>query len=58
MTRSPACLFLTLDDEDMLTLTSSFSKPIVLVNGDDPVDAALQRYALQPLRGAPWQPSI
>lgn len=30
------CLFLTLDDEDMLTLTSRFSKPIVLVNGDDP----------------------
>jgi DNA-binding LacI/PurR family transcriptional regulator len=30
------CLFLTLDDEDMLTLTSSFAKPIVLVNGDDP----------------------
>jgi DNA-binding LacI/PurR family transcriptional regulator len=30
------CLFLTLDDEDMLTLTSEFAKPIVLVNGDDP----------------------
>ena len=30
------CLFLTLDDEDMLTATTSFGKPIVLVNGDDP----------------------
>jgi DNA-binding LacI/PurR family transcriptional regulator len=30
------CLFLTLDDEDMLTLTTDFEKPIVLVNGDDP----------------------
>jgi DNA-binding LacI/PurR family transcriptional regulator len=30
------CLFLTLDDEDMLTPTSGFAKPIVLVNGDDP----------------------
>lgn len=30
------CLFLTLDDEDMLTLTTAFGKPIVLVNGDDP----------------------
>lgn len=30
------CLFLTLDDEEMLTLTTSFEKPIVLVNGDDP----------------------
>ena len=30
------CLFLTLDDEDMLTLTTDFAKPIVLVNGDDP----------------------
>src|SRR5262245_21766609 len=30
------CLFLTLDDEDMLTLTTSFAKPIVLVNGHDP----------------------
>src|SRR4029453_8425757 len=29
----PGCLFLTLDDEDMLTLTSEFAKPIVLVNG-------------------------
>lgn len=30
------CLFLTLDDDEMLTLTTGFSKPIVLVNGDDP----------------------
>ena len=30
------CLFLTLDDETVLTLTSGFAKPIVLVNGDDP----------------------
>jgi DNA-binding LacI/PurR family transcriptional regulator len=30
------CLFLTLDDEDMLMPTSQFAKPIVLVNGDDP----------------------
>ena len=30
------CLFLTLDDETVLTLTSGFKKPIVLVNGDDP----------------------
>ena len=30
------CLFLTLDDETVLTLTSGFEKPIVLVNGDDP----------------------
>ena len=30
------CLFLTLDDETVLTLTSGFDKPIVLVNGDDP----------------------
>lgn len=30
------CLFLTLDDESMLTLASGFDKPIVLVNGDDP----------------------
>jgi DNA-binding LacI/PurR family transcriptional regulator len=30
------CLFLTLDDDAMLTLTAGFSKPIVLVNGDDP----------------------
>jgi DNA-binding LacI/PurR family transcriptional regulator len=30
------CLFLTLDDEDMLTLATDFEKPIVLVNGDDP----------------------
>ena len=29
------CLFLTLED-DMLPLTEGFSKPIVLVNGDDP----------------------
>jgi DNA-binding LacI/PurR family transcriptional regulator len=30
------CLFLTLDDDAVLTLTAGFSKPIVLVNGDDP----------------------
>lgn len=30
------CLFLTLDDESVLTLASDFDKPIVLVNGDDP----------------------
>lgn len=30
------CLFLTLDDETVLTLTGDFGKPIVLVNGDDP----------------------
>lgn len=30
------CLFLTLDDDDVLTRTAGFSKPIVLVNGDDP----------------------
>jgi DNA-binding LacI/PurR family transcriptional regulator len=30
------CLFLTLDDEDVLTLAGGFAKPIVLVNGDDP----------------------
>ena len=30
------CLFLTLDDEEMLTLTTNFPKPIVLINGDDP----------------------
>lgn len=30
------CLFLTLDDETVLTLTTGFEKPIVLVNGDDP----------------------
>lgn len=30
------CLFLTLDDESVLTLASGFHKPIVLVNGDDP----------------------
>jgi DNA-binding LacI/PurR family transcriptional regulator len=29
------CLFLTLED-DMLPLTEGFSKPIVLINGDDP----------------------
>jgi DNA-binding LacI/PurR family transcriptional regulator len=29
------CLFLTLDD-DVLTLTEGFAKPIILVNGDDP----------------------
>ncbi|RRI00698.1 LacI family transcriptional regulator [Mesorhizobium tamadayense] len=30
------CLFLTLDDDDVLTRAAGFSKPIVLVNGDDP----------------------
>jgi len=30
------CLFLTLDDESVLTLAGGFGKPIVLVNGDDP----------------------
>lgn len=30
------CLFLTLED-DMLPLTQGFSKPIVLINGDDPM---------------------
>ena len=30
------CLFLTLDDDDVLTRTRGFAKPIVLVNGDDP----------------------
>ena len=30
------CLFLTLDEEEVLTRTKSFTKPIVLVNGDDP----------------------
>ena len=30
------CLFLTLDDAAVLTLADGFSKPIVLVNGDDP----------------------
>ena len=30
------CLFLTLDDDDVLTLAEGFAKPIVLVNGDDP----------------------
>lgn len=30
------CLFLTLDEDDVLTRTAGFSKPIVLVNGDDP----------------------
>lgn len=34
--RVAGCLFLTLDDEEFLTLSESFSKPIVLVNGDDP----------------------
>ncbi len=30
------CLFLTLDDQEVLTLAEGFDKPIVLVNGDDP----------------------
>ncbi|TIP95697.1 MAG: LacI family transcriptional regulator [Mesorhizobium sp.] len=30
------CLFLTLDDEAVLTLSGGFGKPIVLINGDDP----------------------
>ena len=29
-------LFLTLDDEDMLAAARGFSKPVVLLNGDDP----------------------
>jgi DNA-binding LacI/PurR family transcriptional regulator len=34
--RVAGCLFLTLDDDEVLTLTAGYSKPIVLVNGDDP----------------------
>jgi DNA-binding LacI/PurR family transcriptional regulator len=30
------CLFLSLDEDDVLALTEGFSKPIVLINGDDP----------------------
>lgn len=30
------CLFLTLDDAQVLTRSGGFSKPIVLINGDDP----------------------
>lgn len=30
-------LFLTLDDEEILALTRDFSKPVVLINGDDPL---------------------
>ncbi|MCR4268094.1 LacI family DNA-binding transcriptional regulator [Nitratireductor sp. ZSWI3] len=30
-------LFLTLDDEEVLSLSRSFGKPVVLVNGDDPL---------------------
>jgi DNA-binding LacI/PurR family transcriptional regulator len=30
-------LFLTLDDEDILSVTRGFNKPVVLVNGDDPL---------------------
>lgn len=30
-------LFLTLDDEDVLALTRDFAKPVVLINGDDPL---------------------
>ena len=30
------CLFLTLEDEAVLSLSEGFSKPVVLVNGDDP----------------------
>lgn len=30
-------LLLTLDDEDMLSLARGFAKPVVLVNGDDPL---------------------
>jgi len=30
-------LFLTLDDEEMLAATRGFPKPVVLVNGDDPL---------------------
>ena len=36
------CLFLTLDDAAVLTLAGGFSKPIVLVNGDDPGMRALR----------------
>jgi len=31
------CLFLSLDDADFLARTETFEKPIVLVNGDDPL---------------------
>lgn len=30
------CLFLTLDEDEVLSRASGFAKPIVLVNGDDP----------------------
>jgi len=30
-------LFLTLDDEDLLALTSKLAKPVVLINSDDPL---------------------
>ncbi|RGP36724.1 LacI family DNA-binding transcriptional regulator [Pseudotabrizicola alkalilacus] len=35
--RVAGLLFLTLDDEDMLTAARSSRKPVVLVNGDDPL---------------------
>ncbi|NEX45416.1 LacI family DNA-binding transcriptional regulator [Pseudotabrizicola algicola] len=35
--RVAGLLFLTLDDEDMLAAARRFSKPVVLVNGDDPL---------------------
>ena len=35
--RVAGLLFLTLDDEDMLTAARNFRKPVVLVNGDDPL---------------------
>ncbi|WP_103333843.1 LacI family DNA-binding transcriptional regulator [Pseudotabrizicola formosa] len=35
--RVTGLLFLTLDDEDMLTAARRFRKPVVLVNGDDPL---------------------
>ena len=46
------CLFLTLDDEDMLTLTSEFAKADRAGQRRRSVDAAVQRDALQPLGGA------
>ncbi|MBD8892068.1 LacI family DNA-binding transcriptional regulator [Roseibium litorale] len=30
-------LFLSLDDDDLLALTSGFGKPVVLINGEDPL---------------------
>ena len=39
------CLFLTVDDEAVLTLSGGFGKPIVLINGDDP---AMQHSSVTP----------